>query len=575
MARVTKLDASVNELRGRVPAEWGSMFNLRYLYLRSNGLTGPIPATVGSLNLFTVDIRNNQLCGCASSRWLSSYFITLRADPAMHASNCSTVNACAVDESSSVAERATLAFLQGFAVSMPSLQSTWADTRYCAWPGVMCNTDDTVTLDLSGVALTAAGSLPEVSDGVDGSLIPLTQVRISGKGAMVSGSLPASWGRLTRLKNMNLTGNALTGPLPADWRSLIALRTVNLGNNALSGTLPAEWSSWTGLETLDLSNNALTGPLLLEWRSWTGLQTLNLSNNALTGPLPAEWSSWTGMWSLDLSNNALTGSLPSEWSSWTGMWILNLDSNRLSGTLPVNWSSWTEMQKVNLGNNALSGSLPTMWGTLRWLSVLNVSRNALNGALPANWSSMKYLTSLDLSVNTVHGTLPEEWSNIHTLRQLHLNNNELTGTIPRSMGLLSLSTVDISRNQFAGCALRQWRESCSITLRADPPMTTGVCGAGTSCGVDGGHDASSSGPSRTSSSSPSAPSTSGKCEVSGCERCEIGAPHVCAQCQSGYTVTGTKTCQSPPSGVAADARAGAVVAAVTCAVLAFSLALTL
>ncbi|KAK7199197.1 hypothetical protein NESM_000889900 [Novymonas esmeraldas] len=180
-------------------------------------------------------------------------------------------------------------------------------------------------------------------------------------------------------------------------------------------------------------------------------------------------------------------------------------------------------------------------------------------------------------MNKVHGTLPDSWGNMYALRQLHLNNNELTGTIPRSMGFLSLSTVDISSNQFTGCAPRLWRESCSLTLRADPPTTTGVCAIDKSCDGKSGSAASSSSSSGTSlwSASESRSSTSGECEVTGCERCEVGAARACAQCQSGYILTPAKSCISQGSGTAADARAGAVVAAVTCAVLAFSFVVTL
>ncbi|KAK7199294.1 Leucine rich repeat protein [Novymonas esmeraldas] len=440
MRRIQSLNLGENELTGAIPESWWRMSSLSYLALNSNQLTGAIPTAVGDMWPITVDISSNQFCGCVSSRWNSSFSVTLTADPSMRAVNCMSANACAVDESSSPAERATLAFLQGFAVSLPSLQSVWADTRYCAWPGVACTMDKDVTLDFADVALTAVGSLPALSDSVNESLIPLTQVRISGKGAMVSGQLPASWGRLTQLREVTLAGNALTGPLPAEWGSMWQLRKLSLGNNEL------------------------------------------------TGPLPAEW------------------------------------------------------------------------GTFRWLRELNVSRNALTGPLPAEWGSLWLLGLLDLSRNALTGPLPEEWSKMHLLEELYLNNNELTGTIPSRMGLLSLSTVDISRNQFAGCAPRQWGESCSLTLRADPPMTTGVCAIDKSCDGKSGSAASSN---------------SGECEVTGCARCEVGAARVCARCEPGYILTGAKSCAKEGSGVAADARAGAVVAAVTCAVLAFSLVMTL
>ncbi|KAK7199218.1 Leucine rich repeat N-terminal domain containing protein [Novymonas esmeraldas] len=683
LRRLSFLDVSVNQLTGPIPESWSSMSRLYSLYLQSNQLTGAIPAGLGVWNLNSVNITNNQFCGCVSSLWNSSSRITLSADPPMRAVDCMSANACAVDESSSVAERATLAFLQGFAVSMPSLQSTWADTRYCAWPGVACTMDKDVSLDFADVALTAVGSLPALSDSVDGSLIPLTRVRISGKAAMVSGSLPASWSRLTQLREVTLAGNALTGPLPVSWSSLAALTSLNLGNNELTGPLPAQWSSLAALTSLDLDANQLSGSLPATWSDMSRLQSLNLGKNQFTGTLPKSWGLMAQLKHLALNSNQLTGRIPtavgalllttvdissnqfcgcvsSLWNSssditltadppmrawnclrvsacpvdesssaaeratlaflqtfavsmpslrsvwadtrycaWPGV-VCNTDDTvaldfadvaltavgslpalsdsvdgslipltqvqisgkaaMVSGQLPASWSSLTQLREVTLAGNALTGSLPAEWSAFRWLRALNMSRNALNGTLPADWSSMQQLTSLDLSVNKVHGTLPEEWSNMIALRQLHLNSNQLMGTIPSRMGLLSLSTVDISRNQFTGCAPRQWRESCSLTLRADPPMTTGVCAIDKSCDEKSGSAASS---------------TSGECEVIGCERCEVGAARVCARCEPGYILTPAKSCAKEGSGVAADARAGAVVAAVTGAVLAFSLVMTL
>ncbi|KAK7199491.1 Leucine rich repeat N-terminal domain/Leucine rich repeat/Leucine Rich repeat [Novymonas esmeraldas] len=629
------LDVSVNKLTGPIPETWGSMSSLNTLTLNSNQLTGAIPTAVGDMWPITVDISSNQFCGCVSSGWNSSSSVTLTADPPMRAVDCMSANACAVDESSSAAERATLAFLQGFAVSMPSLQSTWADTRYCAWPGVACTVDKDVSLDFADVALTTAGSLPALSDSVDGSLIPLTQVQISGKAAMVSGPLPASWSRLTQLREVTLAGNALTGPLPAEWSSLAALKSLDLDANQLSGSLPATWSDMSRLQSLNLGKNQLTGAIPESWGLMAQLKHLALNNNQLTGRIPTALGALL-LTTVDISSNQFCGCVSSLWNSssmitltadpamrawnclrvsacpvdesssaaeratlaflqgfavsmpslqstwadtrycaWPGV-VCNTDDTvaldfadvalTAVGSLPaLNDSvdgSLIPLTQVRIsGKGAMvSGSLPASWSRLTGLTEVTLAGNALTGSLPAEWSSMQQLTSLDLSVNKVHGTLPDSWGNMGALRQLHLNNNELTGTIPPSMGLLSLSMVDISRNQFTGCAPRQWRESCSITLRADPPMTTGVCAVDRSCDGKSGSAASS---------------TSGECEVTGCETCVVGAAHVCAQCQSGYIRTKGGLCERDSSGAAADARAGAVVAVVTCAVLAFSLVMTL
>ena len=62
--RVIKLDLNYNELRGEIPAELGSLSNLRDLGLRGNYLSGEIPAELGSLsNLTELDLHDNALSG--------------------------------------------------------------------------------------------------------------------------------------------------------------------------------------------------------------------------------------------------------------------------------------------------------------------------------------------------------------------------------------------------------------------------------------------------------------------------------------------------------------------------------
>ena len=62
--RVPKLSLTSNGLTGSIPSSLGSLTNLEQLYLSSNGLTGSIPSSLGSLtNLEQLSLYNNELTG--------------------------------------------------------------------------------------------------------------------------------------------------------------------------------------------------------------------------------------------------------------------------------------------------------------------------------------------------------------------------------------------------------------------------------------------------------------------------------------------------------------------------------
>jgi Leucine-rich repeat (LRR) protein len=82
-----------------------------------------------------------------------------------------------------------------------------------------------------------------------------------------AGTLPSSWGALTNLKALGLSGNKLTGTLPDSWSNMAALQELYLGMNRLVGTVPASWGRLTNLRGVDLTyNEGLTGCLPRTWR---------------------------------------------------------------------------------------------------------------------------------------------------------------------------------------------------------------------------------------------------------------------------------------------------------------------
>ena len=66
--RVIELVLRYKDLSGEIPAELGSLSNLRHMDLEGNELSGEIPAELGSLsNLVELDPNGNDLSGCVPS----------------------------------------------------------------------------------------------------------------------------------------------------------------------------------------------------------------------------------------------------------------------------------------------------------------------------------------------------------------------------------------------------------------------------------------------------------------------------------------------------------------------------
>ena len=187
-----------------------------------------------------------------------------------------------------------------------ALKGRWpADEGHDEWEGVVMENGRVVELDLEDVGLT--------------------------------GAVPAEVGRLTALRELNVSRNALT-LLPAEIGQLASLESLELGYNELT-SVPEEIGQLTSLEELHLNNNKLTS-VPAEIGQLTSLEELHLHENQLTS-VPAEIGQLTSLTSLDLSNDQLT-SVPAEIGQLTSLRKLNLTNHRLSilpraiGVLAVN-----------------------------------------------------------------------------------------------------------------------------------------------------------------------------------------------------------------------------------------------
>jgi hypothetical protein len=118
-------------------------------------------------------------------------------------------------------------------------------------------------------------------------------------GNNLNGTLP-NFSNLTNLKLLDLHFNKFTGALPT--LSAKNISYISLANNFLTGTIPASYAKLSALTTLGLAYNKLTGTLTVV-NSLQKLKVVYMRNNTFTGPLPSIPPTAAVV---DLDNNAFT-----------------------------------------------------------------------------------------------------------------------------------------------------------------------------------------------------------------------------------------------------------------------------
>ncbi|XP_010432978.1 PREDICTED: probable LRR receptor-like serine/threonine-protein kinase At4g30520 [Camelina sativa] len=126
---------------------------------------------------------------------------------------------------------------------------------------------------------------------------------------------PCSWAMISCSPDNLVIGlgapsHSLSGSLSASIGNLTNLRQVLLQNNNISGKIPPELSFLPKLQTLDLSNNKFSGDIPVSVEQLSSLLYLRLNNNSLSGPFPASLSQIPHLSFLDLSYNNLSGPVP-------------------------------------------------------------------------------------------------------------------------------------------------------------------------------------------------------------------------------------------------------------------------
>ena len=233
--RVIELKLDDNNLTGRIPASLANLSRLRVLNLNENNLIGKLPADLGHLtNLQRLYLSSNNLSG--EIPWLLT--------------NLRELGVFWFQENNGLCEPVSPVFAQ--------------------WSGVISDIRGPVCL-LDSTAETDRKALEAFYDAAGGP----------------------GWTRSTNWKTAEPL-NEWHGVKTNEDGRVIELK---LNNNALLGTMPASLGDLTHLRQLDLSRNGLRGMVEAKLGNLAHLERLWLSNNSMFGQLP--WS-LTKLWQLSV-----------------------------------------------------------------------------------------------------------------------------------------------------------------------------------------------------------------------------------------------------------------------------------
>ncbi|XP_055961464.1 probable LRR receptor-like serine/threonine-protein kinase At3g47570 [Mercurialis annua] len=237
---------SENQFRGSIPDGIENLYNLRFLQLERNRLTGPIGINFHKFQQIEV--------------------------LALHANNFIGIIPSEIGNLTSLS-RLTMGFNDLNGSIPPSLGKCF----------------NLIELDLSHNNL--GGSIPQ-----EVVRISSLSISLSFAGNALTGPIPEEIGFLQNLVELDLSDNKLSGKIPDSVRKCLSLKRLSLEGNLFHGEIPEPFSALKGLQKLDISKNNFSGRILESLVDLffdesflvdlNGLIYLNLSFNKLQGEVP-------------------------------------------------------------------------------------------------------------------------------------------------------------------------------------------------------------------------------------------------------------------------------------------------
>ncbi|KAL5067027.1 hypothetical protein RYX36_017914 [Vicia faba] len=207
---------------------------------------------------------------------------------------------------------------------------------------------------------------------------------------------------------------------------LEALFIFDLPN--LTGPIPHSITKLTKLKYLTISSTGVTGPIPNFTDQFTNLVNLDLSHNNLFGTLPPSLYKLPSLSGVLFNNNNLTGTIPPTYGYFNNSNVASLDLsyNNLSGKLPISLAM-LDIYLLELAYNNFEGDASMLFGSNKKTLVIDISGNRFAfdfGRLDLSQT----ITSLDVSHNKIYGNFPMAMENVTFL---NVSYNRLCGEIPK------------------------------------------------------------------------------------------------------------------------------------------------
>ncbi|XP_030954195.1 probable LRR receptor-like serine/threonine-protein kinase At1g53430 isoform X2 [Quercus lobata] len=306
-----------------------------------------------------------------------------------------------------------------------------------------CSTKENFKRDISEDTLSNVTCNCSLSGGTVCSITHIQLKRLN-----LSGVLPADFGNLTNLQELDLTFNYINGSIPSSF-SRLPLVILSLLGNRLSGEIPNGIGEIGSLEELVLEANQLDGHLPENLGNLSNLKRLVLSANNFTGTIPETFGKLTSLTEFRIDGTAISGKIPGFIGNWRKLDRLYMQGTFMEGPIPSTISLLSNLTELMISDlKGLSTGFPNL-KDLKKLEYLVLRNCLITDSIPSYIRGLESLERLDLSFNNLSGPIPDTFWNPE-LNYMYLTNNSLSGEVPNWVLEHTKSYWDISYNNFSG-----------------------------------------------------------------------------------------------------------------------------